>query len=67
MAPTNTGRSFSWWAGVLTNGIVYSPLVRDKTGLQNIEFVNGNWPRMVDTSVNDRRAGEISEDLILPE
>ena len=40
--------SFSWWAGALSNGRVFSPLVEDRVGAQDIEFVEGNWPRMVD-------------------
>lgn len=37
--------SFSYWAGVLGNGQVYSPIVEDRIGWQNAEFVEGNWPR----------------------
>lgn len=36
--------SFSWWAGALSLGKVYSPVVGDKTGLQDVEFVEGNHP-----------------------
>jgi hypothetical protein len=39
--------SFSWWAGTLGRGRVFSPLVEDRVGLQDVEFVEGNWPRMV--------------------
>ena len=41
--------SFSWWAAALGNGQVFSPLVEDRTGAQDVEFVEGNWPRMVDS------------------
>lgn len=41
--------SFSWWAGVLTSGRVFSPLVEDRVGVQNVDFIEGNWPRMVDS------------------
>lgn len=43
--------SFSWWAGALSNGKVYSPQV---VGLQygiehdNVPFVEGNWSRIAD-------------------
>lgn len=38
--------TFSWWAGVFNNGKVYSPLVEDKVGWQDlINFVEGNWPK----------------------
>jgi hypothetical protein len=40
--------SFSWWAATLGNSRVFSPLVEDRTGTQNVDFVEGNWPRMVD-------------------
>ena len=36
--------SFSWWAGTLGHGKVYSPVVEDKVGLQHVEFVEGNHP-----------------------
>lgn len=36
--------SFSWWAAVLSAGKVYSPVVGDKTGWQDVEFVEGNHP-----------------------
>lgn len=36
--------TFSWWAGALGHGTVYSPLVKDKVGLQYVEFVCGNYP-----------------------
>lgn len=34
--------TFSFWAGVLGNGKVYSPLVEDKAGLWDVVFVEGN-------------------------
>jgi hypothetical protein len=42
--------SFSWWAGTLGDNRVFSPLVENRTGEQDVEFVEGNWPRMVDSS-----------------
>jgi hypothetical protein len=41
--------SFSWWAATLSRGRVLSPLVEDRIGMQDVEFVEGNWPRMVDS------------------
>lgn len=40
--------SFSWWAGVLGNGRVFSPLVENRVGVHDVEFVEGNWPRIAD-------------------
>lgn len=34
--------TFSFWAGVLGHGKVYSPLVEDKAGLWDVRFVEGN-------------------------
>jgi hypothetical protein len=42
--------SFSWWAGTLGDGRIFSPLVENRTGEHDVTFVEGNWPRMVDSS-----------------
>ena len=34
--------TFSWWAGVLGNGNVYSPIVGDRTGLIDVKFAKNN-------------------------
>lgn len=34
--------TFSWWAGVLGNALVFSPVVGEKRGLQDCEFASGN-------------------------
>lgn len=34
--------TFSYWAGVLGHGKVYSPLVEDKVGLWDVRFTEGN-------------------------
>lgn len=36
--------TFAWWACTLGGGRVFSPVVCDKVGLQDVEFVEGNWP-----------------------
>ncbi len=36
--------SFSWWAATLSNGTVYSPVVGDKVGPHDCQFVRGNHP-----------------------
>jgi len=41
--------SFSWWAGTLGRGRIFSPLVEDRVGPQDVEFIEGNWPRMVNS------------------
>ena len=41
--------SFSWWAATLGRGRIFSPLVEDRVGMQDVEFIEGNWPRMVDS------------------
>ena len=40
--------SFSWWAAVLSDARVYSPVIEGKVGgvEHDCEFVEGNWPRM---------------------
>ncbi|QEH38559.1 hypothetical protein OJF2_71620 [Aquisphaera giovannonii] len=40
--------TFSWWAALLGEGRVFSPVVEDRTGYQTVEFVEGNWPRICD-------------------
>jgi hypothetical protein len=45
--------TFSFWAATLSNGKVYSPVIKGKpSGEQDCEFVEGNWPVMVDQSPN---------------
>jgi len=38
--------SFSWWAGTLGNGKVFSPVVENRVGPNTVEFVEGNWPNL---------------------
>lgn len=38
--------TFSWWAGVLGGGAVWSPVVDALTGEQVVEFVEGNHPML---------------------
>lgn len=38
--------SFSWWAATLSNARVYSPVVGDRTGWVECDFVEGNHPKM---------------------
>ena len=53
--------TFSWWAATLGDAKVYSPLVEDKIGYQDVEFVCGNYPRMVDS----KNCGDTVTDLYL--
>lgn len=39
--------TFSWWAGALGTPKIFSPLVKNLTGHQDVSFVEGNWPAMV--------------------
>lgn len=55
--------TFSWWAGALSNGVVYSPVVDDHVGKCDVKFVKGNWPRIAHTD----RVGVIVTDLHLPD
>ena len=51
--------SFSWWASALSDEEktqVYSPLVEDKKGQKDVEFVKGNWPCM--WSVKNNKMGK---------
>lgn len=36
--------TFSWWAGALSDGKVYSPVVEARVGLQHVPFALGNHP-----------------------
>src|SRR4030095_4656590 len=40
--------SFSWWAGTLGNGDIYSPIIDGLEGGKehDCQFVAGNWPRL---------------------
>jgi len=39
--------TFSFWAGFFNKtGKVYSPLVEDKIGECDVDFIEGNWPRI---------------------
>jgi len=38
--------TFSWWAGTLGSGQVYSPVVAGRYGPHDVSFVRGNSPRM---------------------
>ena len=44
--------TFSFWAGFFSHGKVYSPLVDDLVGECDVEFVEGNWPRIVSVNPN---------------
>lgn len=46
--------TFSWWAATLGDGIVYSPIIKGLPGgyQDNVKFVQGNWPVMVDQAPN---------------
>ncbi|NJO65432.1 MAG: hypothetical protein HC836_47265 [Richelia sp. RM2_1_2] len=44
--------TFSWWAGVLGNSKIYSPVVGSKVGMHDVDFVEGNWPMMLDAKNN---------------
>lgn len=55
--------TFSFWGGLLcelNGGEILSPVVEDKVGWQNVEFVWGNWPRMADSN---NHPGSILTDL----
>lgn len=44
--------TMSWWASVFQRiynpiGITYAPLVEDKVGWSDVDFVCGNWPRLI--------------------
>lgn len=53
--------TFSWWAATLSDADVYAPLVEDRVGQCDVEFVHGNWPRCADTN----RVGVQVEDLYI--
>lgn len=37
--------TFSWWAATLSEAQVYAPVVEERAGRQDVEFIQGNWPR----------------------
>jgi len=39
--------TFSLWAGILANNKVYSPIVDGLSGEKDVEFVEGNYPKIV--------------------
>ena len=51
--------TFSWWAAVLGNSIVYSPLIHGKPGgiEHDCQFTYGHWPRLANL--------EFTTDLVL--
>jgi hypothetical protein len=53
--------TFSWWAAVLGDADVYSPVVTDHVGEYDADFVRGNWPMIAGREI----AGV--DDLHLPE
>jgi hypothetical protein len=38
--------TFSWWAAALSDAKVYSPVVNNLIGENDVEFVEGNYPKM---------------------
>jgi hypothetical protein len=55
--------TFSWWAGALSQGDVYSPVVDDKVGWNTVPFVKGNHPRCAHT---DRHGVKIEDLYVRP-
>ena len=55
--------TFSWWAAALGESDVYAPVVEDRVGEHDVEFVRGNWPRCADAA----RVGTRVDDLHLPD
>lgn len=55
--------TFSWWAGVLSNGDIYCPVVSSKTGWNDVEYIKGNYAKFLDTKNTIYKT--IHNDLIL--
>lgn len=55
--------TFSWWTAVLSDAEVYSPVVNDLVGPNDVPFARGNHPKFCDSG----RAGIMVTDLYLPE
>ena len=49
--------TFSWWAAALSNAKVYSPLVKDMVGPNDVDFVSGNHAKML-SSDDDQKLPE---------
>lgn len=47
--------SFSWWAAVLSEAVIYSPIIDGLEGGRehDCEFVEGNWPKLSDRDCTD--------------
>lgn len=39
--------TFSWWAAELGGGDIYSPVIDDRLGFQDVDFVKGNHPWII--------------------
>lgn len=59
--------TFSWWAAVLSNAKIYSPLIGDNRGECDVEFVEGNWPAMANFKKWQPHCPQYHGDLHLPE
>jgi hypothetical protein len=59
--------TFSWWAGTLGNAKVYSPVIDDKRGICEVDFIEGNWPKMANFKKWEPHCPQIHDDLHLKE
>lgn len=44
--------TFSFWAGFLNTGRVFAPVLNGKTGYADVDFIEGNWPKICDLTDN---------------
>lgn len=44
--------SFSFWAAALSDAQIFSPVVEDRVGWNDVEFVQGNHPRCADSRIH---------------
>lgn len=47
--------TFSFWAGVLGNSVVYSPNVKNKVGINDVDFVDNNWESVCDPKYHNNK------------
>jgi hypothetical protein len=45
--------TFSWWGATLSNAKVYSPIIDNNRGDCDVDFVEGNWPKLANFTKND--------------
>lgn len=59
--------TFSWWAATLSDAKIYSPNVGDNRGECEVDFIEGNWPKIANFKKWQPHCPQIHDDLHLRE